>query len=80
VAGAAKKGGWRSEHTAIFGSACPVAFVLIGGQRNAPQADVFIDDFDAEVVMTDAAYDSDRLRRAIDKKGALAVICFALHE
>ena len=57
------------------GLGCPVAFTLTGGQRgDAPQADAFIDDLDAQVVMADTAYDSDRLRRAIAAKGALAVI------
>jgi transposase len=52
-----------------------VAFTLTGGQRgDAPQADAFVERFDADIVMADAAYDSDRLRRTIDAKGALAVI------
>ena len=60
---------------AVRGLGCPVAFTLTGGQRgDAPQADAFIDRFETEVVMADAAYDSDRLRRAIGAKGALAVI------
>jgi transposase len=60
---------------AVRGLGCPVAFTLTGGQRgDAPQAGAFIDRFDAQLVMADAAYDSNRLRRAINTKGALAVI------
>jgi len=60
---------------AVRGLGCPVRFVLTAGQRgNAPQADALIDGLPAEVVMADAAYDSDRLRQAITDKGALAVI------
>jgi transposase len=60
---------------AVRGLGCPIAFTLTGGQRgDAPHADAFIERFDADVVMADAAYDSDRLRRAIDAKGAQAVI------
>lgn len=60
---------------AVRGLGCPVRFTLTAGQRgDAPQADVLIADLPAEVVMADAAYDSDRLRKAIADKGALAVI------
>lgn len=54
---------------------CPVRFHLTAGQRgDAPQAGPLIADLPAEVVMADAAYDSDPLRQMIAQKGALAVI------
>jgi transposase len=60
---------------AVRGLGCPVRFVLTAGQRgDAPQADALIEDMPAEVVMADTAYDSDRLREAIARKGAQAVI------
>jgi transposase len=49
--------------------------VLTAGQKgDAPQAEPLIQDLCAEVVMADTAYDADRLRQAIDEKGAQAVI------
>ena len=60
---------------AVRGLGCPVRFSLTGGQRgDAPQAEALIEDLPAEVVMADAAYDSDRLRAAIAAKDAVAVI------
>ena len=60
---------------AVRGLGCPVRFSLTGGQRgDAPQADALIEDMPAEIVMADAAYDSDRLRTAIAANGAVAVI------
>lgn len=60
---------------AVRGLGCPVRFILTAGQRgDAPQAEPLIDGLPAEVVMADAAYDSDRLRQKIAEKGALAVI------
>ena len=60
---------------AVRGLGCPVRFVLTAGHRgDAPQADALIEDLPAEVVMADAAYDSDRIRRKIKDKGAQAVI------
>ncbi len=60
---------------AVRGLGCPVRFVLTAGQKgDAPQADALIADLPAEIVMADAAYDSDRLRRMIARKGAVAVI------
>lgn len=48
---------------------------LTGGQRgDCPQAYGLIDGLPAEVVMADAAYDADPLRKAIADKGAIAVI------
>jgi transposase len=41
---------------------------------DAPQADALLDGLPAEIVMADAAYDSDRIRRNITAKGAVAVI------
>jgi transposase len=52
-----------------------VRFALTAGQKgDAPQADALIEGLPAEIVMADAAYDSDRLRQAIAAKSALAVI------
>lgn len=48
-----------------------------GGQRgDAPQADALTENLPAKVVMADAAYDSDsdRIRKAIAKKGAVEAI------
>jgi transposase len=60
---------------AVRGLGCPVRFTLTAGQRgDAPQAEPLIDALPAEVVMADAAYDSDRLRQKIAEKGAVAVI------
>jgi transposase len=54
---------------------CPVRFRLTAGHRgDAPQPPPLIEDLPAEVVMADAAYDSDHVRQAIAEKGALAVI------
>lgn len=50
-------------------------FALTAGQKgDAPQADALIKGLPAQVVLADAAYDSDRLRKAIADKGAVAVI------
>ena len=52
-----------------------VRFALTAGQRgDAPQAEPLIEGLPAEVFMADTAYDSDRLRRAVAEKGAVAVI------
>ena len=60
---------------AVRGLGCPVRFTLTAGQKgDAPQADALIEDLAAEVFMADTAYDSDRLRKAIAEKGAIAVI------
>ena len=60
---------------AVRGLGCPVRFALTAGQKgDAPQADELIEALPAQVVMADAAYDSDRLRKAIADKGAVAVI------
>lgn len=60
---------------AVRGLGCPVRFILTAGQRgDAPQAEPLIEALPAEMVMADAAYDSDRLRQKIAEKGALAVI------
>lgn len=60
---------------AVRGLGCPVRFRLTGGQKgDAPQADALIEGLPADFVMADTAYDSDRLRQAIDKKDAVAVI------
>jgi transposase len=54
---------------AVRGLGCPVRFNLTGGQcGDAPQADALIEDLPADIVMADAAYDSDRIRRAITRK------------
>ena len=60
---------------AVRGLGCPVRFALTAGQKgDAPQADALIKDLPADIVMADAAYDSDSLRKAIAAKGARAVI------
>lgn len=60
---------------AVRGLGCPVRFALTAGQKgDAPQADALIEGLPADIVMADAAYDSDRLRQAIAGKGAIAVI------
>jgi transposase len=60
---------------AVRGLGCPVRFVLTAGQRgDAPQADALIESLPAEIVMADAAYDSDHLRKRIADMGAVAVI------
>ena len=62
-------------HMAVRGLGCPVRFVLTAGQKgDAPQAEALLADLPAEVVMADAAYDSDAIREVIAAKGALAVI------
>lgn len=62
-------------HLAVRGLGCPVRFSLTAGHRgDAPQAEPLIDGLAADIVMADAAYDSDRLRAAIADKGAIAVI------
>ena len=48
---------------------------LTAGQKgDAPQALPLIDGLPAKAVMADAAYDSDDIRQAIAKRGAIAVI------
>jgi transposase len=60
---------------AVRGLGCPVRFRLTAGQKgDTPEADALIEGLPAAVVMADAAYDSDRLRAAIARKGATAVI------
>ena len=60
---------------AVRGLGCPVRFHLTAGQRgDAPQALTLIEDLPADVVMADAAYDSNQIRKAVAEKGALAVI------
>ncbi len=50
-------------------------FTLTAGQRgDCPQAYGLIDGLPAQVIMADAAYDADLLRKAIADKGAVAVI------
>ncbi len=54
---------------------CPVRFFLTAGQAgDAPQAAQLIEGLAAEIVMADAAYDSDAFRTVIAAKGAQAVI------
>ena len=60
---------------AVRGLGCPVGFTLTAGQAgDAPQATDLMADLPAKVVMADTAYDSDALRQAIARKGAIAVI------
>lgn len=70
------RGGLTTKiHLAVRGLGCPVRFFLTAGQAgDAPQAQPLIEGLPAEVVMADAAYDSDAFRSAIAAKGAQAVI------
>ena len=57
------------------GLGCPVRFALTAGQKgDAPQAEALLQGLPADVVLADAAYDSDRLRDIIARKRAKAVI------
>lgn len=59
---------------AAQGLGAAVRVALTGGQRgDCPQAYALLDGLPAEVVMADAAYDADPLRKAIAVKGAVAV-------
>ncbi len=50
-------------------------FTLTAGQSgDAPQAKALIEGLSADIVMADAAYDSDALRSAVAEMGAKAVI------
>ena len=70
------RGGLSTKiHMAVRGLGCPVRFALTAGQKgDAPQAEALLAELPAEVVMADAAYDSDAIREVIAEKGALAVI------
>ncbi|MGO4668861.1 IS5 family transposase [Bosea sp. 2RAB26] len=70
------RGGLSTKiHMAVRGLGCPVRFVLTAGQRgDCPQAHALIEGLPAKLVMADAAYDADPLRRKIAEKGAIAVI------
>lgn len=60
---------------AVRGLGCPVRLILTAGHRgDCPQAYALIEELPASVVMADAAYDADPLRREIADKGAIAVI------
>lgn len=60
---------------AVRGLGGPVRFTVTAGQRgDCPQAHALIEGLPADVVMADAAYDADPLRRKIAEKGAIAVI------
>ena len=53
---------------AVRGLGCPVRFALTAGHRgDAPQAETLIEGLSADFVMADTAYDSDRLRDAIER-------------
>ena len=57
------------------GLGCPVRFLLTAGQKgDAPQAAALLEDAPAEVVIADAAYDADHIRKAVTQMGARAVI------
>jgi transposase len=59
----------------VRGLGAPVRFFLTGGQRgDSQQAYALIEGLPAKVVMADAAYDADPLRRAIAAKSAEAII------
>ncbi|MGO4404402.1 IS5 family transposase [Bosea sp. RAF48] len=70
------RGGLSTKiHMAVRGLGCPVRFSLTAGQQgDCPQAHALIEGLPAKVVMADAAYDADPLRREIAEKGAIAVI------
>jgi transposase len=60
---------------AVRGLGCPVRFALTAGQKgDAPHAEALLQGLPADVVLADAAYDSDRLRDIIARKRAKAVI------
>jgi len=60
---------------AVRGLGCPVRFFLTAGQAgDAPQAQPLVEGLAAEIVMADAAYDSDAFRATIAAKDAQAVI------
>lgn len=53
----------------------PGRFALTAGQKgDAPQAEALLQGLPADVVLADAAYDSDRVRDIIARKRAKAVI------
>ena len=57
------------------GLGCPVRFALTAGQKgDAPQAEALLRDLPAAIVLADAAYDSDQLRKLVSDKSAKAVI------
>jgi len=59
----------------VRGLGCPVRFALTAGQKgDAPQAEILLKDLPADVILADAAYDSDRLRKLVSDQGATAVI------
>jgi transposase len=59
----------------VRGLGYPVRFALTAGQTgDAPQAEALLKGLPAEVVLADAAYDSDQLRDMIAGKRAKAVI------
>ena len=60
---------------AVRGLGCPVRLALTAGQKgDAPQAEALRKGLPAEVILADAAYDSDWLRKLAADKGARAVI------
>ena len=62
-------------HLAVRGLGCPVRIILTAGQRgDAPQALALLGTDRPDAVLGDAAYDSNVLRDAIAKAGAVAVI------
>lgn len=69
---------WRPQHQDPSGRAWPEMpgpVHLTAGQRgDASQAEALLEGLPADVVMAAAAYDSDRLRRTIAQKEAVAVI------
>jgi transposase len=59
----------------VRGLGCPVRFALTAGQKgDAPQAEALLKDLPADVILADAAYDSDRLRKLVSDQRAKAVI------
>lgn len=70
------RGGLNTKiHLAVRGLDCPVRFALTAGRKgDAPLAEALLKDLPAEVILADAAYDSDRLRTLAVDKGAGAII------
>lgn len=62
-------------HLAVRGLGCPVRILLTAGQRgDAPQAQALLGPDHPDLVLADAAYDSDDFRTSLADAGAIAVI------
>jgi transposase len=67
VFGGLSRGGLSTKiHMVVRGLGCLVRFALTAGQKSdAPKADALMESLPAQVIMADAAYESDRLRNAV---------------